>query len=103
MGRDVFSRCWMIDFVLSEPSSCAMCREMEENGEKWPDTFPSASSLFCILVTVCSSQVSALDLDIMHGTQLSVHTNTHMSLIAVMPWTIPPELPPQLQDARDVL
>lgn len=42
---------------------------------KWLDTCPTASSLFCTLVTACSSQVSARDLDIMHGTQLPVHTN----------------------------
>ena len=52
---------------------------------KWLDTCPTASSLFCILVTACSSQVSAQDLDIMHGTQLPVHTNRHISLIAVTP------------------
>lgn len=53
-----------------------MCRKMEE---KWLDTFPPASSLFGILVTVRSSHASALDLDIMHGTQLAIHTNIHIS------------------------
>lgn len=67
------------------------------------DTFPPASSLFGIFVSVCSSQVSAPDLDIMHGTLLSVYTNTRISLIAVMPWSTCPDLPPQLQDAGDVL
>lgn len=81
--------------VLSEPSSFAMHREMEENSDKMAGSHLLLVS--CILVIVCSSQVSAPDLDIMHGTLLPVHTSTHISLIAVMPWSISPDPPLQLQ------
>ena len=70
---------------------------------KWLIAFLPASSLVGILVMVCSSQFSAPDLGIMHGGQLPVHTNAHISVIAVMPWGISPDVPPQVQDAGDVL